>query len=87
MAVSHAAQPATAGQFNDRAVWNLGWGVAALTLPFFGFVLPVAPIIGLIWGARILRHSRRPLVLVAIGVNVLALLFNAFVLVGSRFLK
>lgn len=87
MTVTHTAQPAAAAHFNDRALWNLGWGVAALVLPFVGFVLPIAPIIGLLWGARILRYSRRPLVLAAIGVNVLALLFNAFVFIGSRLLK
>jgi hypothetical protein len=73
------------GSVQTGALFNLAWGVACLIVPFvLNFYFPIAPIIGLIWGARVVRVSRHPLVLAAIVVNVLALLLNIFILAQSR---
>jgi hypothetical protein len=89
VAPAQLPQPvAAAGRFasvRNGALLNLAWGVACLIVPFvFSFYFPIAPVIGLIWGARVLRVSRHPLVLAAIAVNVLALLLNIFILTHSR---
>jgi hypothetical protein len=89
VAPPHLPQKAAgAGRFSSvqtGALLNLAWGVACLIVPFvFSFYFPIAPVIGLIWGARVVRVSRHPLVLAAIVVNVLALLLNIFILINSR---
>lgn len=66
------------GNHTNAALYNLGWGVLSGVLAVFSPIyLPVAPIIGLVWGWRVLQHSKQPLVYVALAVNGVALVLNA----------